>query len=173
MPPPFIRFAATATVSDVSEHSKRVLLAVLTESGCDSCTITSTTRTPAQQALVMWKNCELYGVKAQRELYGPVGDLIIDEYQRKNATGLARPAILAAMEAVIRAVGPAKVSLHCADPAALNVIDIAPSSVAKPIMFLAALASARDKGMVSRFLTPANRDPAIHVEIPQPRVDSG
>jgi hypothetical protein len=91
------------------------------------------------------------------------GNKAIDAYE---ATAARPPAEqLAAMEAAIRSVGPEKVSRHCADPAKLGVIDIAPSSLVDgPAFFRAAQA---DPG-VAKVLGPQQSDPAYHLEIPQP-----
>lgn len=165
-----IKFTPSANASDVSEYSKDVLRNILQESGCDSCVITSTTRTPGSQALAMFKNIEAFGASGQLKLYGPAGDMVIEEYQKKKAEGLGQQPILAAMEAKIKAIGPSNVSLHCADPNELNVIDIAPTSIVKKAAFLAALTNAKGKGLVSRFFSPGDHDPAFHIEIPQPHV---
>ena len=72
------------------------------------------------------------------------------------------------MTAKVKEVGPSKVSLHCADPSKLNVIDIAPSSVDDPGAFLSAIKAAKDQGAISRFFSPGSHDPAFHIEVPQP-----
>lgn len=115
----------------------------------------------------MYANIELTSVEAQLALYAPAGDQVILEYKRLKPLGHGRQAVLDAMEAMIVAVGPGSVSRHCADPIDLNVVDIAPSSISNPQKFLAALGRAKVAGLVSRFFSPANGDPAFHVEIPQ------
>jgi hypothetical protein len=112
---------------------------------------------------------EAYGVAHQKRLYGPVGDRVIDEYERLRLAGRRRSEIMAGMAAYITAAGGRRVSKHVADPAALNVIDIAPSSISphKRRSFEAAVAAEQ---RVSRFLYPP-QDPAYHLEIPQPQCD--
>jgi hypothetical protein len=70
----------------------------------------------------------------------------------------------------INAVGPSNVSRHLADPARSNVVDIAPSSIPadRREAFIAAIQAHPD---VSRFLGPADGDPAYHVEIRQPQAE--
>ena len=116
----------------------------------------------------MYVNIENTSAARQLELYGLAGDLVIQEYQRLKPLGHGRQVILNAMELKINHLGPGTVSRHCADPSKLNVIDIAPSSIAKPKRFLAALEKAKSAGVVSRFFSPAHGDPAFHIEIPQP-----
>jgi hypothetical protein len=167
---PSIKFTPTADASAVSKHSRSIIRAALLRSDNASCTITSTTRTPARQALAMLKNIESTSVADQLNLYGPAGRAVIREYERLNSQDHDQKTILSAMEAKINEIGPSKVSRHCADPSNLNVIDIAPSSIAQPGKFMAALEDAKLNGSISRFFSPANHDPAFHLEIPQPAV---
>ncbi len=162
-----VKFVPSADASVVSERSREILRSILDSAGIESCVITSTVRTPARQARAMFNNIESSSVEAQKQLYGTAGDKVIDEYQRLKPMGHGRQVILEAMEARIVALGPANVSKHCADPAILNVVDIAPSSISKPQRFLEALAQAKAAGLVSKFLSPMNGDPAFHIEIPQ------
>jgi hypothetical protein len=71
------------------------------------------------------------------------------------------------MENEIITVGPDKVSKHVADPAKLNVVDIAPSTITDKQAFINAVNEAMKAGLVSKFLQPPT-DPAYHIEIPQP-----
>ncbi|WP_213954833.1 MULTISPECIES: hypothetical protein [unclassified Variovorax] len=165
---PSINFVPSADASVVSEHSRQVLRDVLADAGLNSCVITSTVRSPARQASAMYANLESTSVARQLALYGPAGDEVIGEYQRLKPNGHGRQLIVAAMADKINLLGPGNVSRHCADPTALNVIDIAPSSIANSQQFLAALQKARTASLISRFFSPANGDPAFHIEIPQP-----
>jgi hypothetical protein len=158
-----IRYGPNADASRVSAHSTAVLERILVTSGNGSCLVTSTARDPDDQARVMFENCERHGAAAQRRLYKAPGRRVIAVYQR--TAGKPRAERIAAMAAEIRAVGPEKVSLHCADPAVLGVVDVAPSSLAHPNEFRAAAEADPD---VSRVLGPPT-DPAFHLEIRQPR----
>jgi len=60
------------------------------------------------------------------------------------------------------------VSLHCANPAKLKVLDIVPSSIVDPDAFLDATREAKSAGVISRFFSPGHHDPAFHIEVPQP-----
>lgn len=165
---PAIKFVPSADASVVSEHSREVLRQILAAAGLSSCVVTSTVRSPARQARAMYINIEGSSVAEQLRLYAAPGKRVIGEYQRLKPLGHGQQAIIDAMESKIESEGPSNVSRHCADPAALNVIDIAPSSIADKRGFLAALSDATTSGQVSRFFSPANGDPAFHVEIPQP-----
>ena len=163
-----VNFVPSADASVVSAHSRAVLSDILDDAKLASCVITSTVRTPAGQARAMFINIEKTGVETQMKLYGKPGQQVIGEYKRLKPLGCTRPQILDAMESKTVALGPGTVSRHCADPSKLNVVDIAPSSIASPQRFLAALQRARQRGVVSKYFSPANGDPAFHVEIPQP-----
>jgi hypothetical protein len=165
---PSIQFGPKANQGVVSVHTIGVLTDILRTAGCDSCLITSTSRTPAEQARIMFNNIVSQGVVKQKALYAAAGDTVIVEFENAKRAGKSNDQIIAAMEAKIRAVGPDKVSHHCADPAKLNVVDVAPSSIAKQQAFQAAVNAALKQGKVSKFLTPGNNDPAFHIEIPQP-----
>ena len=62
-----------------------------------------------------------------------------------------------------RRARPGNVSHHAADPKVLNVVDIAPTSIANTAAFEAAVAA---DPRVKLFLKPP-ADPAYHLEIPQ------
>ena len=70
------------------------------------------------------------------------------------------------MQAKIIALDPSKISNHVADPMKLNVIDIAPSSINPSLRSLFVKAVLGEK-RVAKYLGPP-KDPAYHLEIPQP-----
>lgn len=164
---PTITFGANANPDVVSAHTRTVLTGILNAAKLSSCRITSTSRTPADQARVMYNNIVEHGVEAQKTLYAAAGDAVIDAYVLARKQGKSPTQIMEAMKNKILKVGPSKVSRHCADPAVLNVVDIAPSSIADKAAFEAAVKkAARKGGSVSKFLEPP-QDPAYHLEIPQ------
>ena len=169
MAQPSISFGPKANQAVVSVHTLGVLTEILNTAGIGSCLITSTSRTPADQARIMFNNIVSQGVASQKALYKAPGKAVVDEYVKAKKAGKIGDQIKAAMEAKIRALGPETVSRHCADPAILNVVDISPSSLSNKPAFEKATRAAQTKGSVSKFLTPANNDPAYHLEIPQPK----
>lgn len=167
---PIIRFTPTAIATEVSEHSRRVIKAILLQSGCESCVITSTARTPARQALAMYRNILARGEADQKTLYGKYGDKVIEEYGRLKKIGASQKSILSAMEQLIIEIGPKNVSAHCLDSSefkSLNVIDIAPSSISAKASFLEALGNSKKNGDIEKFFHPGSHDPAFHLEIRQ------
>jgi hypothetical protein len=169
MTQPSIKFGPKANQAVVSVHTLGVLTEILSAANLGSCLITSTSRTPADQARIMFNNIVTKGVAPQKALYKAPGKAVVDEYVKAKNAGKNAVQIKAAMEAKIRALGPETVSRHCADPAILNVVDIAPSSIVNKTAFQKATKAAQLKGTVSKFLSPDNNDPAYHLEIPQPK----
>ncbi|WP_138542781.1 hypothetical protein [Pseudoalteromonas ruthenica] len=114
----------------------------------------------------MYENITRHGVAHQKRLYGSYGDKIIDEYDLLERKGKTKAEIVAGMTQKIISVGPRNVSRHAGDPSTLNVVDIAPSSIglARKQQFENAV---KADSRVSKFLTPP-KDPAYHLEIPQP-----
>lgn len=159
-----IVFGPNAKSADVSEFSLSVLRDIMRTADVARLTITSTQRSPQDQARVMFDNIERDGVARQKALYKPAGQSVIDAYVAAKAAGKTADEIKAAMVARILEIGPEKVSRHAADPRVLNVFDVSPASVAHQEAFVAA---ARNDGRVAKVLTPAENDPAFHLEIPQ------
>lgn len=160
-----VSFGPNADASVVSQYTLQVLKECLAAAGERNATITSTSRTPRDQARAMYNNIVANGVASQRALYAAAGDQVIDAYVASKEAGKDRDGILADMTAAIQRIGPGRVSKHCADPAVLGVIDVGPSSVENKAQFVAAVEA---DPRVSNFLHPGNsNDPAYHIEIPQ------
>src|SRR3954468_15229483 len=149
--PADIKFGKNAKKENVTNFSMQVLEDILQAAGINSAIISSTARTPADQARVMFDNIVSQGVAAQKKLYAAAGDLVIDEYVKAKKAGKTPIEIKAAMGGKIIAVGPTKISHHAADPLVLCVFDVAPSSIAKKAEFERAVT--KDK-RVSKFLKP-------------------
>jgi hypothetical protein len=164
--PEEIVFGPNAKSSDVTAYSLSVLRDIMGVANVAKLVISSTQRLPADQARVMFNNLETQGVEAQRKLYKPPGQAVIDVFVAGKAAKKSADAIKAEMTAKIIALGPTNVSHHAADPKILNVFDVAPSSVANVDAFQTA---AKSDARVSKFLTPPN-DPGLHLEIPQPPI---
>ena len=159
-----IRFGKYARPEVVSVYALSVVKDLLRNSGNYSALITSTLRTPADQARAMYNN--LIGgpeqVARQKALYGKNGDQIIDAFVAAQAAGEDKRGILNAMIEKIEEIGPTKVSRHMADFSKLVVLDIAPSSIKYKKRFKEEVELDE---RVSRFYYPP-KDPAFHLEIP-------
>jgi predicted S18 family serine protease len=160
-----IKFGKNAKKESVTSFSLKVLEDILQAAGLNSAVISSTARTPADQARVMFNNLESTSVAAQKKLYAAAGDAVIDEYVKAKSAKKTPNEIKAAMEAKIIAIGPTKVSHHASDPNILCVFDVAPSSIAKKAAFEKAVRA--DKRVKQFFKPPL--DPGYHLEIPQPK----
>lgn len=160
-----IQFLNQGDSLKVSAHSQRVLREIMKKAGITGIIITSTARTPADQARIMYENVEKYGADEQKRLYSGYGDKVIDVYIELKAKNKSRGEIIAAMQNKIMTLGPGKVSSHVADFKKLNVIDIAPSSIPRSFHSAFEKIIENDK-RIGRFFKPP-RDPAYHLEIIQ------
>ena len=160
-----VDFGPNANPQDVTPFSQIVLREILRAAGLKRAVVSSTSRSPADQARVMFGNIVAKGVAAQKNLYGPSGDKVIDVYVASKAAGKSPDQIKADMTSKIIEVGPTNVSHHAADPSVLNVFDVAPSSIANRVAFEQAV---RRDPRVKKFLVPPS-DPGYHLEIPQPQ----
>lgn len=160
-----IVFGPNAKSADVSDFTLTVLRDIMRAADVPRLTISSTQRSPQDQARVMYDNIVREGVARQKALYKAAGQSVIDAYVAAKSAGKPPAEIKAAMVARILEIGPEKVSRHAADPKVLNVFDISPQSIAQQAAFVQA---ARSDERVAKVLTPAENDPAFHLEIPQP-----
>lgn len=91
-------------------------------SGDTTFTITSTLRTPADQARIMYENILKTSIENQKSLYGNYGDMIIDEYSKCISEGITDADVIKErMTLKIEEVGAQNVSKHCGDPNKINV----------------------------------------------------
>ena len=162
---PVIRWGENARREVVTEHALGVLTDIMKAAGAADLLVSSTQRTPAEQARVMYDNCRAHGSDSQRDLYGAAGDKVVDVFDASTAAGKDADHVKADMTQKIVDLGPPNVSRHTADPRVLAVIDVAPSSLADKGAFEKA---ATNESRVSLFLK-SPKDPAFHLEIPQPR----
>lgn len=112
----------TAKESALSEKTKNVLREVGEASGNYYIAITSTARTPYDQARIMYDNCKS-NLKEQRNTYKAPGQRVIDVYE--NNRSKSRDSVIKLMEQKINELGPSNVSKHLANPEILNTFDIA------------------------------------------------
>ncbi|GIZ16395.1 hypothetical protein [Capnocytophaga catalasegens] len=111
----------TAKEGALSEKTKQILKEVGKASGNDIITITSTARTPYDQARIMYDNCKR-NLKKQREVYARPGQKIIDVYVANKEK--KKEEVIKLMEAKIKELGVTTVSKHLADFNILNTFDI-------------------------------------------------
>lgn len=152
------------TGSPLPAPAAKVLTEILAAAGLVTAQVTSVTRTPADQARVMYDNCKALGVAHNKTLYGPAGDEVVQVYADNESK--PRDAVIALMLAKINEVGPSRVSMHISDTH--YVFDVAPSSipVASRPKFVDAIHA---HTAVSKLIAPPV-DPAYHIEIPKSAV---
>jgi hypothetical protein len=160
-----LRWGENANSAVVPPYAIGVLTDIVKAAKLSEVTISSTQRTPRDQARVMFNNCRQFGPQSQIDLYSGAGDKVVAVYVASTAAGRTDEQIQADMERKIVELGPPNVSRHTADPRVLAVIDIAPSSIKDKAAFEKAV---RADGRVSLFLLPPT-DPAYHVEIKIPQ----
>jgi peptidoglycan hydrolase-like protein with peptidoglycan-binding domain len=161
--PQEVKIEYESDITKIPDKAKVILIKILNEAGISSVKITSTIRSPADQARIMFDNLQQYGVEKQKQLYGNNGDLVIDEYENAKKEKKTEIEIKQKMEAKIKELGPATVSKHCGDPAKISIFDIAPSSIPETNKsdFVKALKNSKD---LSKYILPPT-DPAYHLEI--------
>jgi hypothetical protein len=135
-----IAFGANANAAAVSAAMTDIVKDGLRAAGASVGNITSTARTPEDQARAMFNNLTnaahtvAQNVASQLALYGAGGDAVINRFVAETngmdrATIVAnRATIQAAMVTTMNAVGPETVSRHVGDPAVRSVIDLGYSS---------------------------------------------
>ena len=99
--------------------------------------VTSTSRTPYDQARIMYENLERTGADYQQGRYRQPGREVIGVYKELSEQKKDKDGIVFAMEQKIEYLGPENVSKHCSDKG--NVADVAKSALQHPQDFLRAL----------------------------------
>ncbi|MBU2997495.1 hypothetical protein KO500_13685 [Cellulophaga baltica] len=114
----------TSTESSLSEKTKNILKEEGEASGNFNIHITSTARTPYDQARIMYENCKSTGASVQKGIYASSGDQVIDVYTAEDNLGKSKEEVIEKMEDKILEIGPSTVSKHLADPEVMNTFDV-------------------------------------------------
>lgn len=158
-----IRFRSDVNHDGVVQDAIELLKILGASSGNALIEVSSVARTPYDQARIMYENCQKLGVKSQYELYARSGDKVIAVYEREVKKGRDKNTVIRAMQAMIVALGPSRVSKHCVDTAIMNVFDIPFSSVSNKKEFRKALNKLHPYP-ISRYLDE-NRNNCFHLEM--------
>lgn len=154
------------------EPAARVLQEIMATTGVASVRVTSTERTPREQAQAMYGFIRRHGAQAAYQLYGPEGDAVIRRYEACRTP--REEACLEAMGAEVRRQLPkahAGGRLMHTNPTHF-VFDVAIRSVA-PARRAAFERAARRHPRIARFLGPRDGEKgAFHIEIPKRRRDA-
>lgn len=167
-----IKFSgSTARPQILSQNAVNVLNSIVKDVGLSKITITSTGRTPAEQARIMYDNLEA----GKSSSYKSAGQQVIQVYKDMTKAGTYSPEeIKTKMEQKVLEVGPTNVSKHTADPSQMNAVDfgigglqndLTPDQLNKLKGYLTKL---ENEGVITRFLNPENNpgEAAFHIEIP-------
>ncbi len=125
----------TAVETALSVKTKNILKEVGKLSKNMDIFISSTARTPYDQARIMFDNCARTGAPAQKDIYQNAGDKIIDVYSDGISNKKSREEIIKLMESKINEIGPSSVSKHLADPEVMNTFDVLQSKLTNKINF--------------------------------------
>jgi hypothetical protein len=131
--------------------------------------VTSLERNSREQADAMFTNCRNTSPAIQRKLYGPFGDQIVAVYEAGVALNLSDGEVIARMTKRINDLGPHNVSHHCADSKVMQVVDISPRRFTPESALPAFIERLKNDHRISALKTPADGDPAVHAEVPQPQ----
>ncbi len=171
-----VNYGANANQASLGAATIDIVKDSLRAAGQASVTITSTARTPADQARAMFQNLTnaanpiSVNVTNQLALYAAAGDAVINVFVAQTQ-GLTRAQILANsatiqadMVAEINRQGPQNVSRHCADPNVVNVADIGSSAfnATNGPLFVNAI-----RPRVTRFIDERATNSCYHIEVVQ------
>jgi hypothetical protein len=159
-----VTFSASARQDCISSATISLLKQIGAASDNRLLIITSTARTPNDQARIMFDNCIKLGIASQYKLYGQNGDKVIKVFEAGiKVKDFKRDDVIAKMETKIREIGPGKVSKHCADPSTINVVDIPFSSISDKGKFRKAIEK-HSPDPIARFLEEGENK-CFHLEI--------
>ncbi|GAA2711989.1 hypothetical protein GCM10010429_29150 [Micromonospora olivasterospora] len=171
-----VAFGANANAAALSAATIDIVKDSLRAAGQRTVTITSTARTPADQARAMFQNLTnaanpvSVNVANQLALYAAAGDAVVNRFVQQTQ-GMTLQQILAnsatiraAMEQEINNQGPQNVSRHCADPAVVNVADLGAGAfnATNGPLFVNAI-----RPRVTRFIDERATNNCYHIEITQ------
>ena len=156
-----ISFRSTVNQDAIHSNTLSFIKLLGDESGNYNIEISSSARSPMEQAIVMYENCVKLGVESQRKLYLNAGDQVIRVFERYQ--GATRNEAINAMYNKIFDLGPSRVSKHCVDPSLMNVIDIPFSSIQHKGAFRRALGK-YSPNPIECFLVESDNN-CFHIEL--------
>ena len=154
-----ISYGANADRAAISETTLEILRRVGRASDNYEIFITSTARTPYDQARIMYNNIVRNGIAEQRRTYREPGQRVLDVYEEQQRLRSDRQQTISAMEERIIELGPSNVSRHCADHNQINVFDVAISRLTNSERFLTEIRAQADRVL--------DENNCYHIEINQ------
>ena len=181
-------FTSTANPDVINQGMRNFIRSVMDEAGVTYGLVTSTLRRPVDQARAMFNNLQNgnvinYSSKANKNKGW--GATLLYYEQKRNLNGqLTRSysknekvtnssdisTIKAAMSDYISTENDSGrlVSKHCGNPDEIQVMDISPKAMrpsSRKSAFVAIMRQKKAEGIIRNFLTPAEGDPAYHIEM--------
>lgn len=151
----------TALETGISQKTRKILEEVGTASKNNDIYITSTARTPGDQARIMYGNIARTGAAEQKGIYANAGDQVIDVYTAGINAHKTEAQIIQDMESKINELGPSTVSKHLADPNVMNTFDVSIRRLKNPNDFKAEMQKRTELHQL------LDENGAYHVEINQ------
>ena len=162
-------FSNSADPTPMTTSITNYVRSLMDKAGVKSATVSSTMRTPVDQVRAMYGNLVSQGNSLK---YGAGGRNVIATFYANK--GKAESVIKSAMVKTCEEQPPCKVSRHCGDMETRIVFDIGPKSIQPQSArgaFEAVLRSEMNAGsIVLKVLTPADNDPAFHIELDPKKV---
>ncbi|MFI3321448.1 MAG: hypothetical protein R3Y50_02875 [Rikenellaceae bacterium] len=159
-----INFAKPNDRNYVSEKSLDIIRKIAVDSNCNTILITSTVRTPREQALQFYNDDISKGFSEQYNLYSNYGDEVIKIHE--NNQSLPKEEIINLMTKKINDLIPSNVSKHCGDHNQLNVFDIAYSSLGVNRLSFIDQAKKLTGTLISKLIDEPKHK-CVHIEIEQ------
>ena len=158
----------------VSEYSKSVIKMALKESGMTHAVITSTLRTPLEQASIMYENAKK-DYQTQYDMYRPPGQKVLKVFKENETKDKNDVIKLMSKKVIELSKKDQRVSKHCVPIEAykkLNIIDIGVGSTSKASKnfnaekFTKALESLKKEGYINKYIDETKKsNQAWHLEI--------
>ena len=158
----------------VSDYSKQLVKIALKQAGMTHAVITSTIRTPEEQARIMLRNAKI-NLQDQYRLYGRNGDSVLDVYKANKSRSDKDLIDLMVEQIVSLETQNRRVSKHCVSTALYrkrNVFDIGFNSTKSanrnfyPEKFAQALKELKRDGYIETFIDETQKsNTAWHLEV--------
>jgi RHS repeat-associated protein len=160
-----VKFGSEVNSKVLNTQSIEAVAQIVANAGLTSVMISSTMRTPEQQANAMYHNIVKNGVEHEKGVYGTNGKKVIDAYDAAEREGKSKEDIITDMTNKINELGPSNVSDHCStyeNYSKKNVFDIGKGSVSDKEAFVKALDQAKADGLIDGYL---NENTCYHIII--------
>lgn len=155
-----IGLAYAPNKNPMSDRIEQEFDTILSNSGNRGVSVTSTHRTPEAQVNAMVANLNSMGLQSQLNLYGAGGDAVLLAYSNARKSGMSDAQARQVAVAKLKEVGFNSVSAHLSG----RSLDVSPASVKDRQALIRELESAKQRGVVTKYILPGGGEPVIHIE---------